>query len=402
MPMLKFAPPGSEKRLSLAIASALLLAAVCPRSLPAHELTSEVEALFELGEKNTPPAVAAAKERYERLKRGFPRERRIDYAYGVVLLNQHKYPEALEVLTTFREGGARDVALSQTTVWALVQDRKVIEALQEMVALSQSLNDAGDRDHKNESNDQTARFIGGMFGYLELVRPGGVEHELRSKYRNMVLKNLGDRYTPMFDAGRAAVAERLANLKADRKAAQERKTASYTARLERDKAALDDDRGEIADNKEAMQWHLDSMRDAQRELSVLGTQMSSLQADRTRLAAQMVIVQARITELTRAKTNVLPTNVIDNRQPGPGNVDFRTTTTTVTNSVYGPTTAEFAQVSALAMSLGRLNKQAFDMDRRLLSLQQRAAELSDQSWRDADSLYQHDAAMQRTASAPRP
>jgi hypothetical protein len=393
MPMLRFLPLRSENRLSIAIANALLLTSVFARLLAARELTSEVESLFELGEKNTPPAVSAAKAHYERLKRANPRERRLDYAYGVVLLNQHKYREALEVLTALREDGARDIAVRRTKIWALVQGRKVGEALQEMATLSKSLKDAGDRD----SNDQTASFMGGMFGYLDLVRTGGIEHELRSKYRNMVLDNLGGRYTPMFDAGRAAVAQRLADLKADRKLAQERKIASYTVRLERDKAALNDNRGEIANSEEEMQWHLESIREAERELSVVRTQLSSLQADRTRLGAQIVTAQAWISELSRGKTNVLPPIVNDERQPGAPNLNFRTTTTRVTNTVAGPTSPEFAQIAALAMSLGRLNKQAFDMDRRLLSLQQRAAELSDQSWRDADSLYQHDAATQRTA-----
>ena len=386
----------SERQLSLAIALVLLLTTVFARLLAARELNSEVDSLFQLGMKNTPSAVAAAESHYERLKRDNPRDRRIDYAYAVVLVNQHKYLESIDLLTGLHQGSKPDIAASRAKVWALVQGRRISDALQEMVTLSQSLADSGDRDLAGKSNNETARFIGAMFGYLELVRPGTVDTDLRSKYRSLVLENLGDRYTPMFDAGRADVAERLAVLQSDRKLAQERKAESHTARLERDKATLDDDLGEIASKEEAKQWHLESMRDAQRELNIVNTQLVSLRVDRTRLTAQIVTVQALISESTR-RTTVLPNAVIDRRIPGTPELDVSTTRTRTTTTTAGPTSPEFAQVAALAVALGRLNKQAFDMDRRLLSLQQRSAELSDRSLRDADELDRHDAAAQRTA-----
>ena len=391
----RFLPLRSEKQLSRAIAIALLMTAVFARLLAARELASEVDSLFRFGMKNTPSALAATKSHYERLKRDYPRDRRIDYAYGIVLLNQHRFLDSAELLTDLQEDGKPDIAARRTKVWALVQGRKITDALQEMVTLSQSFRHAGDRDSESKSNDETARFIGTVFGYLELVRPGTVDNELRSKYRNVVLKNLGDRYIPVFDAGRADVAERLADLKSDRKLAQERKAASHKERLERDKATLDEDRGEIANKEEAMQSHLESVRDAQRELNVVKTQLDSLRTDRTRLTAQIVTIQAQISELTRVATTVFPTTVIDNRQPGRPNTDLFTTTTTST--ILGPTSPRYAQIAALGVSLGRLNKQAFDMDRRLLTFQQRSAELSDRSLQDADALDRHDAAVQRTA-----
>jgi hypothetical protein len=383
-----FPPMRSVKQLSLAVALAFLLTTALARFLAASELTSEVDSLFRLGMKNTPAAVAAAKLHYEQLKRDRPRDRRIDYAYGIVLLNQHKYREGVEFLPDPREARKIDVAASRTRVWALVQGRRITDALQEMVRLSQCLVDTRDLDPAGKSNNETVRFMGAMFGYLELVRPAAVDNELRSKFRGRVLENLGDRFTPMFDAGRADVAERLAGLRSNRKLFQERKATSIEEQQERDRSTLNDDRGEIANSEEAIQSHLESVRDSQRELNVVKAQLNSLRADRTRLTAQIIILQAQISDLQ----NRASANVIDRRIPGGRDMDF-----TVTTIPAGPTTPEFVQVAALAMSLGRLNKQAFDMDRRLLSLQQRSAELSDQSVRDADALDQHDTAVQRTA-----
>lgn len=383
----------SKKQLSLAIALALLLTTVLAQVLAARELTSEVDSLFRLGEKNTPSALVATKSHYERLKRDYPRDRRIDYAYGIVLLNQHKYLESVELLTGLLQDDKPDITASRAKVWALIQGRRITDALQELVTLSKSLVDVGDRDPNSKSHKDTARFIGTMFGYLELVRPGTVDTDLRSKYRNVVLTNLGDRYISEFDAGRAGVAERLAGLQSDRRLAQVRKAASHTTRLERDKASLDDDRGEIANKEEAMRWHQESMQEAQRELNVVRTQLDSLRTDRARLTAQIVTIQAQISEMQTRVETVASTTVL--RRPGPPN-QIRTITST-DRTFVGPTHPLYENIAALAVSLGRLNKQAFDMDRRLLSLQQRSTELSDRTMRDVDELDRHDAAVQKTA-----
>jgi septal ring factor EnvC (AmiA/AmiB activator) len=206
-----------------------------------------------------------------------------------------------------------------------------------------------------------------------------------------VLENLSDRYTPFFDAGRAAVAERLAALKSDNKLFQERKAASNKERQERDEAALDGQHGEIATTEEAMQSHLELLRDTQRESNVTKLQLDALRSDRTRLSAQIVTVQAQIDALQP------PAQIVVNVSPNGS-------ATAVNTSPIGPrardrllTNPQYSQIFALSMYLGRLNKQAFDMDRRLLSLQQRSAELSDRSLRDADELDRHDAAVQKTA-----
>jgi hypothetical protein len=389
-----FLPIRSEKQRSLAIVAALLVMTALAPSLAGRELVSEVDALFRLGMKNTPSAVATAKSHYEQLKRDYPGDRRIDYAFAIVLVNQHQYLESVEFLTRLQQGSKSDIAASRAKVWALIQGRRVTDGLEELVTVSRSIADTDGHDPVSKSNKDTARFIGTMFGYLELVRPGAADSELRTNYRNIVLNNLGDRYTPMFDAGRAGVAQRLAGVQSDRKMAQERKAASHTARLDRVKATLDVDRGEIANKEEAIQWHQESMRDAQRELSAVKTQLDSLRADRTRLTAQIVTVQARISELqTRAPIVVDQRIPTGQRVPGRDYVDVAVTTT----RIAGPTNPDFVQIAALAFSLGRLNKQAFDMDRRLLSLEQRSAELSDRSLRDADELDRHDTAVQRTA-----
>jgi hypothetical protein len=384
-------PIRPEKPILLGIASGLLLTIVLASSLPARDLAPRVGSLFELGRKNTPSAVTAAKSYYEQLKREYPSDRRIDYAYGIVLLNQRQYRESLGLLTYLQGAGQPNVSVSRAKVWALVQDRKVADALEELVALSKRVARSGDRDPDRSSVEETARFIGAMFGYLELVRSGAVDSELRTNQRCIVLENLSDRYTPLFDAGRAAVAERLATLKSDHKLFQERKTASDKERQELDEVALDGDHGEIATTEEAMQSHLESVRDAQREWNVIKTQFDSLRTDRTRLSAQIVTVQAQIDALQP------PSRIVVNVSPNGS-------ATAVNTSAIGPrgrdrllTNPQYNQIFALSVSLGRLNKQAFDMDRRLLSLQQRSAELSERSLRDADELDRHDAAVQKTA-----
>src|SRR5690348_1806880 len=69
----------------------------------------DVEKMFVSGAKSTPPAVTAAKSQYEVLKRARPNDARVEYAYGLVLVAQHRYREALPKLDQYIENNPGDL-----------------------------------------------------------------------------------------------------------------------------------------------------------------------------------------------------------------------------------------------------------------------------------------------------
>src|SRR5436190_23600068 len=68
----------------------------------ADSKTSQAVArLFGAGEKSTPPAITAARSQYDQLKRLRPKDARVDLAFGLVLVNQHKYRDGLALVCSY-------------------------------------------------------------------------------------------------------------------------------------------------------------------------------------------------------------------------------------------------------------------------------------------------------------
>src|SRR5262245_49036160 len=90
------------RRVSVAV---IIVAAVCQQGAlalpPAGQ--KEIAALFDLAETNTPTAVAAAKQQYERIKKQAGSDPKLDYAYGLTLLEQHRYRDALPLVSAYLE-----------------------------------------------------------------------------------------------------------------------------------------------------------------------------------------------------------------------------------------------------------------------------------------------------------
>jgi hypothetical protein len=332
-----------------------------PAAGRASDQSGGMAKLFEVGAKSTPPAVAAGWAQYEQLKSADPNDPRIDYAYALVLLNQHKYRDALPLVSRYLETGKGELGAYRVKMWAQIQDRRYPDVLDAAIALSQRIaEDTADGADSLEA----ARFLGTVFGYLELARPTVVHAELRLARRKLVLARLGESYTSVFDEGRDGVAKLVENLQTERANELKEVAAATERRQEEAKAVLDKHKTKIADQKETMQSSEEQLRDAQRQLNVLQTQLANLQSDRSRLSAQIIILQAQITQL----------------QPDYLNPFTRTAT-------YFLSSAETrAKVSKLDLTLTSLNKQASAMDQKISGLQERIKSLTAKGQQESQSI----------------
>jgi hypothetical protein len=416
---------------SCAVAASVIAVALIVAQSPAFaaEVERDVVKLFELGEKSTPSAVVAARSEYELLKQANANDARIDYAYGVVLLNQHRHHDALPLLSRYLQTDKAVPTTYCVRIWGLVQERRYSDALDEMVALSKRMPHNPDAQIAAEC-EQAARLLGIIFGYLELTRPEVVA-KFKPYPKDAVLAALGDRHAPALDEGRNAVARRLAELKAKRSATQERAAAIAHEKSDQDKADLDKDRGKIDSQKQQMQANAEQLHETSRELNVLQTQLASLQNDRVQVGARMIVLQANISAVLALQAPPpLPA-------PPPITVRDPTPPIVITRSTYhlqadiatlrtryatdyqvllkdpyaraaasqeardGPRRDYMASNAMTAYALGNsltvLNKQAFDLDRRILGLQNRAAALMGKGQQEAQSLAQRDAVVQKAA-----
>ena len=340
---------------------------------------SGIAKLFDLGAKSTPPAVAGAKDQHEQLKRLDPKDPRIDYAYGLVLVNQHKYRDALPLLSRYLDSGKREPSEYLIKIWAELQDRKIVGALEDMAMLSRQFPRAAAAE-PDPAYCEIASFLGAAFGYLDLVRPDGTDAKLKSQKRNEVLAQLGAKYLPAFDEGRNTVIARLDELQTERKSKEEQVTAAAEKRLQQDKSVLEEARTAVAAQQETIQSSAESLQDAQRELAVIRQQLSTLSQDRARLTAQIITLQAQgsqaMSSINNSTANSSGFNGFNNGQ-----------------SAFSP---QVVQARAATMSLAGLNKQAFNIDRQMLALQGRATALFDKGAKASETVAQSEEAVRKS------
>lgn len=333
---------------------------------------STLASLFEVGAKVTPSAVAQAKALYGDLRRDRPNDRRVDFAYALVLVNQHRYRDALPLVDAYLSEQESDIGAHQSRLWIQMQEHRYADALNEAVAIGALLT----KKHATEPDDeqvQRARFLGTTFGYLDLVvRPGIVDDKHKTDCRSKVLAGLGTTSTAAFDEGRNSLARQLAELQAKWVSVRKVSEAATNRRREEIKSDIDEDRMRISASGEESQLSTEQLGNAQRELNIIRQQLATLGQDRTRLAAQVIAVQTQISQLQSA--------ILDDM--------LRVPTGTALVRPSAPTDLRNVQVNALGFSLAGLNKQAFDMDRKILALQTRAAELAGTSEKEAERIEQ--------------
>jgi hypothetical protein len=321
--------------------------------------------LFDAGVKNTPASVAEAKKQYERWKATDPSDVRVDYAYALVLVEQHRYGEALTKLNGYLESGSAELGDHCYKLWIQVQDRRYKEALADAVAISRRLPEqAGVRPERQYV--EVAQFLGGLFGYLERARPEAVDAETLLQSKNEVLHRLGPQCLLAFDQVREEVVNQIAGLQDD--LAGEREAIVKKA-AEKAKETLGRQAGVVAQQHDAIESSKTQLADANQKFEVLQAQVRSLQTERARLGVRIAAIETQYQEM--AEREQTSTTVRDRRVPGRDNP---TTTRTTTSDVLD--VRRSLELLPMANQLALLYKQVFDIDRRTLAL---AAEMSQAS-----------------------
>jgi hypothetical protein len=332
--------------------------------LGAAELRGDVSKLLALGEKHDAAAVAAARDRYALLKQSHPNDPRIDYAYGLVLLNQRDHARALPLIDRYVRSNGADLEAARVKLWAQLQNRHDEDVLAAAVGIAERLpKDAAGQDAAECA--ATAGFLGSVFGYLERARVAAVDRKLKSQRTNELLAALGDAYLPAFDEGRSRIADRLAEMRQKQQAAERERSLSAEKRQQQIDAALEEGEALIAEKRQAVDASSEGLQEARRRLSDVGRQLSALSEDRARVGGQILAAQAELTQIqsTTNSQTVTDPSVSDPNDKQRLRVDTALALPLNRN----------AQAQYLAAVLGVLNKKAFDLDRRIVALRAEAA-----------------------------
>ena len=215
---------------------------------------------------------------------------------------------------------------------------------------------------------EAAKFLGTAISYLELQAGG--DQKARQAAKNRILALIGKRHLESFDAGRKVVLDRVAEFQAEQQAREQRELAKRNAKENQTSLALDQSRQHMAKSDEIVQSGAENVRDAERQFEVLRGQLASLQNDRTLLSTQIMITQTRLMELQAQ----VPT-----QRGQPRGVPIDTA----------------ALMTNVAITLAALNKQAFDMDRRIIALRARVGEVAQQGTQGSQTVASGEASLRK-------
>jgi hypothetical protein len=372
-------------RITPFILAALLAASALVPAMPARgaDLRGGVARLFELGLKNTSPDVAAARAQYERLKSAVPKDPRLDYAYGVVLLNQHRYADALPLVDKYVAANARDRDASLVRLWALMQARRYDDALSQAAAIVDGLPKPPPADAGKYLD--SVRSIGKVVAYLEAMQPATLDPQAKTARTNQILARLGKAYLPAFDEGRHEVADRFSKFQQQRQATVERRELAAQQRLQEITGAVKENEATVDAGRQIVDASSEQLRDARRSVAVVQLELASLNQDRLRVGAQIITVQARLSEYQPIQTTIFDPSLRDPNFRGQQ-------TSTTTSNVRA---ADFIQMQSLAMTLAVLNRQAFEMDRRILGLRAEAAKALGKGQQETQTLAESQTAISK-------
>jgi hypothetical protein len=320
------------------------------RMAGAGEPRAYVERMF--AAERSKAGQAAASAAYAELRKAAPADPRADYACALALVRQQRVPQAHGYLDRYLAAVPADVQARQMKIYLHLQAREIDAALAACRTIAEQL-------PKVPTNDpewsEAARFLGVVVGYLEqaYVETSG-KGDSRLQQKNDLLAVLPAQWLEELDAGRLQVANRLAELQSAQTAKQDRVVAEREQKKEMVETTIDQRKTEIAFNDQQLQANAETVRDAQRQLTVIQGQLNSLLADRSVLAAQLLVAQARFLEMQERLTEVSG----NTRVP-----------------VQNISIADAAIFNNLGLSLAALSKQMFNLDRRILTLRGQAAEL---------------------------
>jgi hypothetical protein len=326
------------------------------------------------------------------IKRANLQDLRVDYAYGLVLANQRRYSEAARLLRRYIGTQADDLAAQRVTLWTEIQDKQFEAALDSIAAIGKQL---AVRPAGRPSPDQlnTAKYLGVCFAFLEQIEPNGIDKHAVSASKELVLGHFDKQSVSAFEEGCGVVVEQLAAMEATRDSRLKRAKEAESERTKQIAADLSASVDKISSQREIIQSSAEKTKESQRELRTIQQQLLSLAQDRTRLAAQIVVTQTQLSEVQQFIPDALANGIGNNSTPQAANGlvggDQGTTRVLPLDRIV--------QAQAFSLALAALNKQAFDMDRLILSLQTRGAELSGTSQAEFKKLAESRAAAEKAA-----
>lgn len=309
-----------SRNLRLGMCLSLLGGAWGPTLATAGEDNSASEAvvkLLDLGWQTAPQA----RQKVDSLVSGLPASAkadvRVQQAYLLAVLKQKRYPDAGKRAEAMVARNPQDYLAWHAKIWLAVLSKKYPAALVDIQGLCESLPEPAEQAKQPKEFNAVGKHLGHLVGFLEGPAGSAVKESERDTCLKTILARLNPASSEAFEQARREVQQEykkllseqgLAEVDAEEKAEQKREDLRKDAAAERESA--DKGREQVAEERRKLQEEyraqMNSLagdeRPAQIQLLQAQTTALNLQAEITRIAAQIGRAEAILRELDSRKS----------------------------------------------------------------------------------------------------
>lgn len=257
----------------------------------------QVSALFQAGWKPSSKGLEKSQALYRELVRNDQVDPSVSYAFALVQMRNLKYDEARRLLDEVLSARPDDMAARRTKIWVLTITQSYSAALVEMEKLAKNIA-AESRTADNQSKQQatpapdgtetsSAEFLGRVMGFIDGPAARGVAEHFRGDYRKRLVGSLSTADRQSFEQAYSTVQRRFAELSLDREQTKADAKADQQKRVERVQKELERDRAAVAQQKSSLQERSEKLADnIKQEVADLDGQARPLVTRQARLEAQ--------------------------------------------------------------------------------------------------------------------
>ncbi len=288
-------------RLWIAAAGAvlLMLGAVSPLSADDAELQNAVVKLFDTGWEPSFKARALADDQFAAAARLAPGDARVSYAYALVQIKQHRYPEGAKRIDELLADERENVALWKAKIWLSMLTKNYAAAMVEMEKLSQLVPPEAAEGAAEDAHRDTARFLGRLVGFLEGPADGAVSAAIRDRAKRQILDRLGPARESAFEEGRSRVSDQFANLTGAKEESAEAAKTAAEAEQQRLAAELKAKAEQIAAKGEELDERREKLRsEAKAELDAIAKEDEPLVNELARLSSLATVPQQQLGQIS--------------------------------------------------------------------------------------------------------
>lgn len=246
----------------------LLLLIVCA-AYAGSTLTAadaDVRRLLETGWEASPSARGEVDRAFEEIATQGRADQHTAYAYGLVLIKQRRYDEAIKQLDSVLKVDPHDVPARQNKIRLLMLTRAHPAAMVEIGLLSRTLADMPAERLPRERREETLRFLGRVIGFLEGPAEGDVAAPTRQRLQREVERRLAEQELAIYDLARHGVLQRFVAMSGESEREREEAVAENERQREEAKRDLEERRDEQQDRRAELLERRDQLRKEAQDL----------------------------------------------------------------------------------------------------------------------------------------